>query len=65
MKRLGESGDRYVSPYNVARIYGAIDDKPRALEWLERAYSEHNPISSNSRANPRSHVYVQTRNSAT
>ena len=43
VKRLGESGDRYVSPYNVARIYGAIDDKPRALEWLERAYNEHNP----------------------
>jgi len=43
MKELGESGDRYVSPYNVARVYGAIDDKQRALEWLERAYREHNP----------------------
>jgi TolB-like protein/tetratricopeptide (TPR) repeat protein len=43
MKGLGESGDRYVSPYNVARVYGAIDDKQRALEWLERAYREHNP----------------------
>jgi len=40
---LGESGQRYVSPYNVARVYGAIDDKQRALEWLERAYQEHNP----------------------
>ena len=38
-----EGGRRYVSPYNVARVYGAIDDKPRALEWLERAYREHNP----------------------
>ena len=43
VKELGESGDRYVSPYNVARVYGAIDDKRRALEWLERAYREHNP----------------------
>jgi hypothetical protein len=43
VKELGESGHRYVSPYNVARIYGAIDDKQRALEWLERAYREHNP----------------------
>jgi TolB-like protein/tetratricopeptide (TPR) repeat protein len=43
VKELGESGDRYVSPYNVARVYGAIDDKQRALEWLERAYREHNP----------------------
>jgi tetratricopeptide (TPR) repeat protein len=42
-KELGETGDRYVSPYNVARIYGAIDDKQRAFEWLERAYREHNP----------------------
>jgi tetratricopeptide (TPR) repeat protein len=43
VKELGESGQRYVSPYNVARVYGAIDDKQRALEWLERAYQEHNP----------------------
>jgi TolB-like protein len=40
---LGQSRHRYVSPYNVARVYGAIDDKQRALEWLERAYQEHNP----------------------
>ena len=43
VKELGESSDRYVSPYNIARVYGAIDDKPRALEWLEKAYREHNP----------------------
>jgi TolB-like protein/Tfp pilus assembly protein PilF len=43
MKELADSGHRYVSPYNVARVYGAIDDKQRALEWLERAYQEHNP----------------------
>jgi TolB-like protein/tetratricopeptide (TPR) repeat protein len=43
VKELGESRDRYVSPYNIARVYGAIDDKLRALEWLERAYGEHNP----------------------
>jgi TolB-like protein/Tfp pilus assembly protein PilF len=43
VKELADGGHRYVSPYNVARVYGAIDDKPRALEWLERAYQEHNP----------------------
>jgi len=43
VQEFGERGHRYVSPYNVARVYGAIDDKPRALEWLERAYQEHNP----------------------
>jgi len=24
-------------------VYGAVDDKQRALEWLERAFQEHNP----------------------
>jgi len=43
VQELAESGHRYVSPYNVARAYAAIDDKQRALEWLERAYQEHNP----------------------
>ena len=43
MQELGTSGQRHVSPYNIARVYGAIDDKQRALEWLERAYREHNP----------------------
>jgi TolB-like protein/Tfp pilus assembly protein PilF len=43
VKELGESGHRYVSPYNVARVYGAAGDRQQALEWLERAYQEHNP----------------------
>ena len=34
--------DRYVSPYNVARAYGGSNDAQRALEWLEKAYREHN-----------------------
>jgi hypothetical protein len=43
LQELVESGHRYVSPYNVARAYASIDDRQRALEWLERAYQEHNP----------------------
>jgi len=43
VQQLVASGDRYVSPYNVARAFGAADDAQRALEWLERAYQEHNP----------------------
>jgi TolB-like protein/tetratricopeptide (TPR) repeat protein len=43
VQELREGGHRYVSPYNVARAYGAIGDKRRAIEWLERAYEEHNP----------------------
>jgi TolB-like protein/Flp pilus assembly protein TadD len=40
---LRDSEKRYVSPYNIARIYGSLAEPARALEWLERAYEEHNP----------------------
>jgi TolB-like protein/Flp pilus assembly protein TadD len=43
VQELWEGRRRYVSPYNVARVYGSIGDKQRALEWLEKAYQEHNP----------------------
>jgi TolB-like protein/Tfp pilus assembly protein PilF len=43
LKELSEGSHRYVSPYNVARVYGAIGDKEQALEWLESACQEHNP----------------------
>jgi tetratricopeptide (TPR) repeat protein len=43
LKDLGGSMDRYISSYNMARAYAATNDKHRALEWLERAYREHNP----------------------
>ncbi len=34
---------RYVSPYNMSRIYAAAGDAGRAFQWLERAYQERNP----------------------
>jgi hypothetical protein len=37
------SEKRYVSPYNIARIYGSLAEPDRALEWLVKAYEEHNP----------------------
>jgi TolB-like protein/tetratricopeptide (TPR) repeat protein len=43
VQQLVASGDRYTSPYNVARAFGAVGDTRRALEWLEKAYQEHNP----------------------
>ena len=43
VQQLVANGDRYVSPYNVARAFGAAGDTRRALEWLEKAYQEHNP----------------------
>jgi tetratricopeptide (TPR) repeat protein len=40
---LGGPEKRYVSPYNIARIYGSLAEPDRALEWLVKAYEEHNP----------------------
>jgi TolB-like protein/DNA-binding winged helix-turn-helix (wHTH) protein/Flp pilus assembly protein TadD len=30
----------YVSPFDIAVIYAALDDKEKAFEWLQRAYEE-------------------------
>jgi tetratricopeptide (TPR) repeat protein len=34
---------RYVSPFDRAVIYGGLDDRPLALEWLEKAEAERSP----------------------
>jgi TolB-like protein/tetratricopeptide (TPR) repeat protein len=34
---------RYVSPYNMAKVYAASGDDERIFDWLERAHEEHNP----------------------
>ena len=31
----------YVSAYDLALIYGALDQKDKAFEWLDRAYEGH------------------------
>ena len=36
----GEAGERYVSPYYVAAVHAALDDRTAALEWLERAFEQ-------------------------
>ena len=38
-----QADHRYVSPYNMARVYAAAGDDEQAFDWLERAYDEHNP----------------------
>jgi tetratricopeptide (TPR) repeat protein len=43
VRELGDSTDRYVSPYNMAKIYAAASDQCRTLEWLEKAFEDHNP----------------------
>jgi serine/threonine-protein kinase len=39
----GRSAEHYVSPSYVAKTYAALGDEDRGLEWLERAYAEHDP----------------------
>jgi TolB-like protein/DNA-binding winged helix-turn-helix (wHTH) protein/Flp pilus assembly protein TadD len=34
---------RYVSPFNMALIYGGLGDNRQALDWLEMAYKERAP----------------------
>lgn len=41
IEELGElSKAQYVCPSYLARIYIGLDDKDRAIEWLEKAYEE-------------------------
>ena len=37
----GRRDERYVSPWGLASIYARLGEKALALEWLERAYEEH------------------------
>jgi hypothetical protein len=36
----GISGKRYVSPYGVAQIYAALNEKEQMYRWLEIAYRD-------------------------
>jgi len=46
------SQQRYVSPVNLALIYGGLGDKDRTLEWLDKAYAERSPTLSLLRVTP-------------
>ena len=37
------SATKYVSPYNIAVIYKALDERDKALEWLEKGYAQRDP----------------------
>jgi tetratricopeptide (TPR) repeat protein len=38
---IARSSTQYVSPYGIASIYACMGEVETALEWLERAYEEH------------------------
>jgi TolB-like protein/Tfp pilus assembly protein PilF len=40
---LAESRQRYVSPWVFGLVYLGLGDKPRALDWFEKAVREHSP----------------------
>ena len=50
---LAESKTRYVSPYNLGRVYASLKDGEQTLSWLERAYAEHHPDLIELRTEPR------------
>jgi TolB-like protein/DNA-binding winged helix-turn-helix (wHTH) protein/Flp pilus assembly protein TadD len=35
------STERYVSPYGLAQIYAALNDREQTLKWLQTAYDDH------------------------
>jgi DNA-binding winged helix-turn-helix (wHTH) protein/TolB-like protein/Tfp pilus assembly protein PilF len=40
---LDASETKYVSPYNIALIYSALDERENAIKWLEKAYELRDP----------------------
>jgi tetratricopeptide (TPR) repeat protein len=42
-KLLKLSQERFVSPYNIALIYSALEQRDDALAWLERGYNDRDP----------------------
>jgi len=47
------SKQRYVSPYNIALIYVALDQRNEAFEWLEKAYQQRDPLLIQLRVEPK------------
>ncbi|HYX72791.1 MAG TPA: hypothetical protein VE732_08470, partial [Nitrososphaera sp.] len=37
---LQSSTKHYVSPYSIAMIYNGLDERDKALAWLERGYAQ-------------------------
>ena len=40
---LKQSGDSFVSPYNIALIYNGLEERNETIIWLERGFEEREP----------------------
>jgi len=49
---LEESNRRYVDSCNLAHIYAGLCEKEKAIEWLERAFTEHSPYMTYANVDP-------------
>jgi len=38
---ISQSTHHYVSPFTVAEVYAHLGENDHSLEWLEKAYQEH------------------------
>ncbi len=49
----GLSNQRYAVAFNLALIYASLNDKDKALEWLEKAYEDRSTMLIWIKVNPR------------
>jgi hypothetical protein len=40
---LNLSTEGYISPYNLALMYNGLDERDKALNWLERGFQQRDP----------------------
>ena len=49
---LEERKHKYISPFNIARIYAGLGEKDQAFAWLEKAYDERDSSLTNIKIDP-------------
>jgi DNA-binding winged helix-turn-helix (wHTH) protein/TolB-like protein len=50
---LQSSATNYVSPYNIALIYVALDERENTIKWLEKAYQRRDPRMTSLKVEPK------------
>ena len=47
------SQSKNVSPYNIALLYSALDETDDAMNWLEKAFEQHDPKMTSLKVEPK------------